>query len=692
MKMLPLILILVMATSHASKLKYDDALSQVSFLKTPAEIDQACDAQRKRLTETVDKIVKTPAGALTFSNTVGILEAVSAQMSDELNLVTFLKYVGSDQKLRQAADKCETAVSQMFVELFVREDLYRAIKTAEKKNQKLSAEDQHLLEEYLLNFKRNGLELPADQRKKFVEKKKRLVEIEAEFSKNLVEEDEFVAFTEKEIEGVPDSFKGRLKKLSDGRYKVTLAYPDYFPFMDNAKSAESRKKLEFKFFNRGGKRNKKLLEEALRLRHETAKMLGYPNHAYYVLEKRMAKDPKAVDKFLRGLTEKLLPKGTENLAELLEAKREDLGDPKIKEVHSYDFRYYDNYLKKTKYHVDSQAVKEYFPIEKVLDGMFEIYQGLLNVRFEKVKNGPVWNQDAELYRVLSGKNTIAYFYMDLFPRDGKYGHAAAFTLVSGHLKEDGRYQTPISAIVANFSAPTKDQPSLLEHNEVETLFHEFGHIMHQVLTTAKYATFSGTSVKRDFVEAPSQMLENWVWHKEALQKLSGHYKNKNKRLPDEMIDKLLDAKMLDIGLKYLRQLVFASLDMEYHANPDSDTTAIYHRLAKDIGLLPIQNDTLPQASFGHLLGGYDAGYYGYLWSEVYAQDLFTRFEKEGLLNKKTGAAYRKWILEPGGEREPGVLIRGFLGREPNDEAFLVSLGIGKTPEPAKMKPKTKKKK
>ncbi len=265
--------------------------------------------------------------------------------------------------------------------------------------------------------------------------------------------------------------------------------------------------------------------------------------------------------------------------------------------------------------------------------------------------------------------------MDLFPREGKYNHAAAFTLTNGHTLADGTYFAPSSAIVANFNPPSQDKPALLEHSEVETLFHEFGHIMHQTLTRAKYATFSGTNVKTDFVEAPSQMLENWVWRKETLVGLSGHYRTPTKPLPDDMIDRLVGAKRADAGIHYLRQLAFANIDMIYHTAENVDSTEVYKKAMKEIMLVPIQEGSNPHASFGHLMGGYDAGYYGYLWSEVYAQDMFTRFEKEGFSNAKTGMDYRKGILEPGSERQPFDLIKGFLGREPNEEAFLKSIGL-----------------
>ncbi len=648
-------------------------ITSLRFNQSPKEIDALCASQQEALIKNIEAIAKTPESSANFDTSIGALERVTAEFGDALNPVLFLKYVSTDPEVRAATDKCEMAVEKLFVDIFMREDLYQLVKAARGKD-KLEPRDERLLDEYLTDFKRNGLELPVDKRKIFGDKKKELVALESEFSKNLVEWKDFLEVTAAELEGVDKSYIESLEKTDKGTYKISMSYPNYFGFMTEGKNASIRQQLQKKFDNRGGDKNRELLEKAIKLRHEMAQMLGYKTHAHFVLEKRMAKDPETVKKFLARLNKKLKPKGQADLKTLLELKRSDLKDPKVKEVYSYDWRYYENLLKKTKFNVDQQKIKEYFPLDVVLKGMLEIYETLLGVKFE-IENGTTWHKSVSCYQVKRDGKLISKFYMDLFPRDGKYGHAAAFTLIGGYQRKDGSYQIPLSSIVANFNAPTESNPSLLTHDQVETLFHEFGHIMHQQLTRAKFPTFSGTRVKRDFVEAPSQMLENWVWEKESLAHLSGHYKDKAKKLPDELIQKLIAAKLMNVGLNYLRQLTFATLDLEYHSAPVVDTTAVYKRLTKDIMMIPIQDGTMPQASFGHLMGGYDSGYYGYLWSEVYAQDMFTRFEKEGLLNTKTGGDYRKWILEPGGEVDPFALVRSFLGREPNETAFLKSVGL-----------------
>ncbi|MBC8123754.1 MAG: peptidase, partial [Gemmatimonadaceae bacterium] len=268
-----------------------------------------------------------------------------------------------------------------------------------------------------------------------------------------------------------------------------------------------------------------------------------------------------------------------------------------------------------------------------------------------------------------------HFYADLYPREGKYGHFAAFDLGIGHANPDGTYRNTFAAMVGNWPRGTAGKPALLSHDDVETFFHEFGHIMHQTLTRAKYASLAGTNVRRDYVEAPSQVLENWVWDPVILKRISKHYQT-GEPLPDALLDKMVAAKHVNEGIYTSRQLLFATADYRYHSSGSKvDTTATWNQLSQAVMQVPAVPGTHSQASFGHLMGGYDSGYYGYLWSKVFAQDMFTRFEKEGLTSSQVGAEYRKRILEPGGVAEPDVLIRDFLGREPSKEAFYRELGL-----------------
>ncbi len=642
----------------------------LTFSYSPEEIDSLCTNKETAFQRAIDVIAKIPPTKSSFDAVIYALECASAEFSNATNVALFLKYVSTEGPVREMADKWETRIQKLFVDIYAREDLYQCFKSLDVS--KLNPVQTRLLDEHLSAFKRNGLELPVDQRGKFLEMKKRLVQLESEFSKRLVEWEDSLALDAKDLEGLPPEYVSGLKKNEKGQYLITLDYPHYNAFMENAKSGEARRQLEFKFNSRGGDENRTRMEEAIALRHELARTLGYASHASLVLERRMAQTPEVVQKFVDRLKKGLKARGERDRKTLLELKKEELGAKTDNELHPWERRYYENLLQKKRYQVDHQKLKEYFPLDTVIKGMFNIYQTLLGVKFTR-EDRKTWHPSVQAFKVEDGKgNERAVFYVDLYPREGKYGHAAAFTLQCGYEQPDGKYALPHSAIVANFTAPLTGKPSLLEHGEVETLFHEFGHIMHQVLTRARYPSFSGTSVKTDYVEAPSQMFENWVWHSEGLAKLSGHYES-HEPLPKAMSDRLIAGKNASQGLFYLRQLAFAQIDLIYHQSGKVDSTEVYSKIMRETMEIAIQKGTQPQASFGHLMGGYDSGYYSYLWSEVFAQDMFTRFKREGLFNPHTGADYRKWILEPGGEQPPEALLKGFLGREPNEEAFITEL-------------------
>ncbi|MBI4063585.1 MAG: Zn-dependent oligopeptidase [Elusimicrobia bacterium] len=643
----------------------------------PEEIKTVCKAAKEKSESDLKTLVDVPVQTRSFDNTPLALENALAQYADEISGPTFLKYVSTDKAVRDAAHDCEVDSEQYAVEVYTREELYSAIKAYVDKGGSLAGEDKKLLEKILLEFKRNGFGLDAEKRAQVKELKKLLIDMELTFGKNINEYKDHLELSRQELEGLPDDFVNRLSITKEGKYIVTLDYPDYFPFMENAKNDMARHDLQFKFDNRCSTTNVRLLEDAISLRYRIAHLLGYSTFAHYVLEDRMAKSPERVSEFLSSARKKLKTKARQELKERLELKAKDMGKDQAKRLDVWQWRYYNNQLKKLRYDVDQEKIKEYFPLEVVSYGMLEVYQKLLGLRYEKEGDPDRWHADVELYRVFDAKTNdlIGHFYMDLFPREGKYKHAAAFTLVKGRRLPDGSYQKPVSSIVANFNKPTADRPSLLTHDEVETLFHEFGHIMHQVLTRAKYGRFSGTSVARDFVEAPSQMLENWVWNKDVLKSLSGHYQDKTKKLPDDLLGRMIKAKNFDSGLRYLRQNFFGAVDLEYHTKPLADTTALYAKLMEEVSLIPMTEGTHPQASFGHLMGGYEAAYYGYMWSEVYSADMFSRFEKEGIMNPELGLLYRKLILEPGRSEDEEEQLKKFLGRAPSDEAFLRSIGV-----------------
>ena len=641
MKSAPLIILLSSAASAAvfspaSSLRYD---------VTPQALLANCQSAQKRAASELETVVRMPAATRTFDNTPWALDRIVADLSDETASDMFLKSVSVSSAVRAAGNDCETLILKFSVETYAREDLYRALKEYTAKGDALTGEPRRLVDKQLLDFKRSGLELTKERRREVLDVRKKIVELQLAFSKNVNEYKDFALFSKEELEGMPEDFVSRLER-KDGKYKVTLDYPDYIPFVNNAANAAARRVLDVKFNNRAALQNVAIFKEALGLRLKAARLLGYSTHAHYIQEDRMAKDPKIVAAFISRLRKKLKILGAEELETLKALKLVFEGRGSDGQIHAWDWRYYDNQLKKAKYSVDSDKIKEYFPADHVTEQMLGVYQKLLAVKFRRIEDAALWHPDVKLYEITdaAGGGPIGYFYMDLFPRDGKYKHAAAFPLISARQLPDGSYQRPVAAIVANFDKPTANRPSLLTHDEVETFFHEFGHIMHQTLTKARYGRFSGSNTAQDFVEAPSQMLENWIWDPAILRSLSGHYKDHADKLPNELSNKLIAAKNVNSGIYNLRQLLFCAVDQLYHTAPPDDTTVAYGQVMKDVFMIAMTEGTHPEAGFDHLMAGYDAGYYGYLWSKVYAQDMFSRFKTEGLLNPALGRRYRTEIL------------------------------------------------
>ena len=390
----------------------------------------------------------------------------------------------------------------------------------------------------------------------------------------------------------------------------------------------------------------------------------------------MAKLPQNVWDFEDNLVEKLKEKARMDYDELLTVKRAKLGDESIDVIQPWESGYYNNILLKEKYDLDQNLVKEYFPTDEVIDGLFQIAQHLFGVEFEEVKDPSVWHKDVRMFNVKKDGKIISRFYTDLFPRPNKYSHAACFPMIGGKETPEG-YQMPVATLVCNFPAPTADVPSLLTHSDVETFFHEFGHVLHNVLTTTKLSSHSGTSVARDFVEAPSQIFENWTWNYDALILFAKNYKT-GEVLPTDLFDKMVAAKNVGSGLSFTQQVFYGMIDFTLHDKYDpsssTPTTEIVKELQNKITLYPYLEGTHMHAAFGHLMG-YAAGYYSYLWSLVYAQDMFSVFETNGIMDVTTGLRYRDIILSTGGSRDELGMVVEFLGREPNQEAFFKSIGL-----------------
>lgn len=600
------------------------------FTATPASVVEDTKKMLDEAKKVTDEIVaKIKPEDASFKNVILPMAQDDNKQTLSAHILGFYQSVSTDQKLRDSSTEAEKLMDEYSIEASMREDVFKLVDSALKREDKLDPESQRLLEKEHKSYIRNGLGLPVGpKRDRFKEIKKRLSELGISFSKNLNEEDGGIWFTKEELNGVPEDVISLLKTEGD-KYWLTFKYPDLFPTLKYATNADVRKKVFIANENKCNQ-NAPLFREAILLRDEMARLLGYSDYASFIIEDKMAKTPKTVDDFLADLRERLAEGGLEEIKYLKSMKKVDIesrGEKFDGRYFLWDHRFYDRMIEEKDYQLDQQLISEWFPLQTSIRGMLEIFEELFGLVFVEVLGKDrdsispsgkgediVWHEEVQVFSVWDdegeGGDFVGYLYLDLFPRQGKYGHAANFNLQPGFINENGTRRYPATALVCNFSKPTPKKPSLLKHDEVTTLFHELGHGIHDLVSRTTYSRFHGTNTVRDFVEAPSQMLENWCWTPSQLKSLSRHYstmsseyyqawKESNstassdpeERIPDDLINKLIKTKNLNGALFNLRQLHFGTFDMTIHEPKDHETiekmkiSELYNHLRNDISKL-----------------------------------------------------------------------------------------------------------
>jgi len=663
--------------------------------QTPEAVETSAKEAIKKGNAALDAIGKLNRKTVTFQNTVVALDDLAYEANNVGNKATIIKEANTDPKMRVAAEKAVKAMNDWFVGIDYREDVYKSIKAFAETNPPLTGEDKKLLDETMRDYRRAGLALPPEKRKEVEQLRKQLAKLGTDFDTNIANAKRPVVFTKAELEGMPEDFLSKPGiKTGDDAYTVLANVTWQFNAVEeNAKSEATRKKLYIARETLAMEKNVPLLNQMLTLRNKIALRLGYKSWDDFQTEPRMAKTGAAAQKYIDDLVAGIEPKFAAELSELqkmkqLDAQPSEGGAFAAPRINVWDWRYYQNQLKKQKFAIDAEALRNFFPFQKVLDGMFAIYQRIFGLKFEKIAVPYKWIDDLQLWAVSDAASgePLGLFYLDMFPRDGKYNHFAEFEIIGGKLLPDGKYQRPTVTLLCNFPPATADKPSLLSHSEVETLFHEFGHVLHTITTRAKYGRFAGTHVPTDFVEAPSQMLQNWVWDKNVLDSFAADYRESSKKIPDETIQKMKDAKLATAGVLYRRQFAFASLDLALHGphpeNAPYDCVAISNPILEKV-FLPIDPSTTFVSYFGHL-NGYDAGYYGYAWADAIAADMATVFESapEGYFDQQAGKRLRNEIYAMGDSRNVNESIEKFLGRKQSVQPFLKKIGIGEASAPS----------
>src|SRR5262245_40310873 len=668
--------------------KANEVLVIPEWPKTPLEVEGEINSAISKANAALDVIGKQDLSKVSFQSTVVALDNIQNNAQTAAQKIVVIQQTNQESAMRDAAEKAIKTFQDWAVGVDYREDVYKAVKAFADTNPKLEGEDALLLQHTMRDYRRAGLALPPEKRAEVEKLRKALAQLETDFQANIVAVKAPVVFTKAELEGVPATvLDSPGVKTGDDSYTILANVTfQYNTVEETAKNEETRKHLEDVRSNLARDKNVPVLNDILAHRNQIALKLGYKSWDDFQTEIKMAKSGAAAKTFINDLVAGIGPKFDAEVAELRKLKVAEAKDPNA-QINIWDWRYYQNELKKAKYTVDTDALRVYFPFQRVLDGMFNIYQSIFGLKFTKIIAPYKWVDDLQLYMVTDAASgqPLGMFYLDMFPRDGKFNHFAEFGIVPGKLLPDGKYQRPTVALICNFPPPQKDKPSLLSHQDVETLFHEFGHALHAIVTNAKYVRFSGTSVPADFVEAPSQMLQNWVWNKKVLDTFAADYRDPSKKIPAELIAKMKEAKLATVGVFYRRQFSFADIDLTLHdVHPESqpyDCVAISNPIfPKDF--LPIDPNTAFVAFFGHL-AGYDAGYYGYAWADAIAADMATVFEKapKGYLDKTAGMKLRNEIYAPGGSREIDTSIRNFLGRDRSIQPFLKTLGIEKPAKP-----------
>jgi len=627
---------------------------------TPEIINSIKDDYIANLEKVNDTFLNIPHESLTWDNFIQLIINFHNNFTNTafLNMKNF----HTSEEIRSLCSEIDTELEQYNINNNMRRDIYNCyqfyyVNTFPKESSILTDEQKSYITQIMLEFKKLGMELDDESYNRVKEIKNELSELTSDYELNVDNYSREFLFTQKELDGLPQSFiDTRIHKVDNGKIKITLQYPDYNPVMEYCKNRDIRKQINYEYKRKAYDTNIEIAEKVFKLRQEQAKLFKLENHSDYELDDSMAKSTKIVRDFLDNLLKKVAPLHKRDYNLLMSYASKD----SITKLESYDIPYYSRILIEDVTKLNKEELKKYFPVLLTIQSVLDIYEKILNYKFVDVTSihkETLWHDEVKLYEVHENSNIVGIFYMDLFPRDGKYGHAAVFPMI-----DKSKDTLPSAAIACNFA---KDY---LNFDELETFFHEFGHVMHHISSKSTISDTAAFNCESDFVETPSQMFEEWCYVNSVLKIISS-----DKNLTDDIIEKIKLQRNILQGWHNARQLSFCYMDMHLHSSDfDGNSFEVVKKYTKEICMIDILEGTNELASFGHLMDGYDAKYYSYLWSLVYAKDLFTKFNGKEL-DSEIGNLFKKEILSQGSIRPSMESIKKFLNREPNMDAFIDSI-------------------
>ncbi|KAF8664901.1 hypothetical protein HU200_054218 [Digitaria exilis] len=634
-----------------------------------AEIKRLADRIIAKAKETYDSVAAVPLDKVSFANVVAPLAELDALQFPLVQACVLPRMVSPSEDVRKASAEAEKQLDSYFALCRQREDVYRALKAFAGKGERIGPEATRFLQGLVKDFERNGVKLSQSKRKEMEKLKSYIAELNLKYLQNLNDFTKFLLLSEDELAGMPFEFLKDLEK-AEGKLKVLLTSYHVTPILEHCRVGSTRKQIAVAYGQKGGKDNLGILENLVQQRHKFARLLGYANYADFAIEPRMPRTSRKVLEFLEEVSEQLSDVANRELSILKDLKMKEEGDAQLG---MEDLLYYMKRAEEFKIHLDIGEIKQYFPVSLVLSGMLKMFQDLFALRFDEIKDAEVWHDTVSVFSVwdASSSDLLGYFYLDIFAREGKYAHTCVVTLQNGYLCSNGTRKVPAAVLLSQCPKEFDGNSALLRFPEVVRLFHEFSHVVHHISNRATFSRFSALRLEGDFAEIPSLLLENWCYESISLKMMSGFHQDITKSITSESCQSLKRRRDLFAGLKMKQEILLCLVDQIIHSSENVDIDSLIKELHPKVMLgIPLLEGTSPASCFPRIAIGYDAVCYSYIWSEVFAADLFVSKFKDDLLNQHAGLRFRNKVLAPGGSKDSLEIITDYLGREPSLQPFI----------------------